>query len=137
MIRRAGNKDFDGILRLMRECISQPWSADSLNYALMNPNNDFFVCDDGGIVGFICVENVIDEGCLSMIAVDSSHRRQGIAKRLIQTALDVSKMLGIYLEVNERNAPAIALYEKIGFRQITVRKKYYGEDSAIIMRKER
>lgn len=137
MIRRALKKDISEISRLMRESIAQPWSAAALEYALSNVGNDFYVYDDGGIVGFICVENVIDEGCISMIVVDEKRRRQGIARALAERALGESKMLGIYLEVNERNAPAIALYESLGFRKVGIRKKYYGEDSAIIMRKER
>ncbi len=136
MIRRAGDADAAAISRLMGESVSEPWSVAALSYALTNPMNDFLVFDEGGVIGFICVENVIDEGCLSMIVVDKAHRRKGIATRLIGEALDISKMRSVYLEVNENNAAAIALYEGFGFQKITVRKKYYGEDGAIIMRKE-
>ncbi len=39
------------------------------------------------------------------------------------------------LEVNEKNTPAILLYKKYGFEQISVRKNYYNDDDAIIMNK--
>ena len=41
------------------------------------------------------------------------------------------------LEVNSKNQPAIELYQKFGFKQIGIRKKYYNMvDDAIIMQKE-
>ena len=42
----------------------------------------------------------------------------------------------ILLEVNEKNDSAINLYKKIGFYLINIRKKYYGNEDALIMRKE-
>lgn len=37
--------------------------------------------------------------------------------------------------MDESNNSAICLYEKIGFRKISIREKYYNKDSAIIMSK--
>lgn len=41
--------------------------------------------------------------------------------------------LKVFLEVNENNSYAIKLYESNQFQKISKRKKYYGEDDAIIM----
>ena len=41
----------------------------------------------------------------------------------------------IMLEVNENNIQAIKLYNKLGFKEISLRDRYYGEDTAIIMEK--
>ena len=41
----------------------------------------------------------------------------------------------IMLEVNVKNLPAISLYKKMGFKQISLRKNYYNTDDAIIMRR--
>ena len=41
----------------------------------------------------------------------------------------------IMLEVNENNSEAIRLYTKFGFTEISLRERYYGEDTAIIMEK--
>ena len=43
----------------------------------------------------------------------------------------------IMLEVNENNNPAIRLYNKLGFKEISLRERYYGEDTALIMEKVR
>ena len=43
----------------------------------------------------------------------------------------------ITLEVNTKNIPAIKLYEKFGFKNVGIRKKYYnGLDDAVIMTME-
>ena len=44
----------------------------------------------------------------------------------------------LMLEVRASNAPAIALYEKLGFRQVGCRKNYYRnpKEDALILRKE-
>ena len=41
----------------------------------------------------------------------------------------------IMLEVRDSNEAAIKLYEKCGFEEINRRKKYYGDEDAIIMKK--
>ena len=41
----------------------------------------------------------------------------------------------IMLEVNENNNPAIKLYTKLGFKEISYRERYYDEDTALIMEK--
>lgn len=137
MLRKATIDDCEEILQIITACVNPPWSRASLEYALLNANNDFLVYQaDNRIVAYACFENVIDESCLSSIAVKSEFRRQGIAEQLIKTFMSSTAMKSVYLEVCEDNKSAIALYEKVGFAPVTVRKKYYGDLSAIIMRKE-
>ena len=73
------------------------------------------------------------------IVVKKSHRRKGIGQKLLENLIELSKQTGlnyIDLEVNSKNEPAIKLYEKLDFKQIGTRKKYYNNiDDAIIMRK--
>jgi ribosomal-protein-alanine N-acetyltransferase len=65
-------------------------------------------------------------------------RRNGIGEtlmlKMIKTALYKQAQV-IYLEVRAGNAPARALYQKLGFKELYVRKGYYRDpiDDAIIM----
>ena len=66
---------------------------------------------------------------------------QGIAEKLINSLVEELKKRGIHallLEVRASNAPAIALYEKLGFQQVGLRKNYYRnpKEDARILRKE-
>ena len=43
----------------------------------------------------------------------------------------------LFLEVRESNYPAINLYEKSGFKEVSRRKNYYKDgETAIVMKKE-
>ncbi len=71
------------------------------------------------------------------IVVKKDKRNLGIGSKLleeiIKKAIEINSKT-ITLEVNENNLPAIKLYEKYGFKQIGLRKKYYNNiDNAIIM----
>ena len=75
------------------------------------------------------------------VAVHPDRRRQGIAENLITHLIQELKNRGshaLMLEVRASNAPAIALYEKLGFRQVGLRKNYYRnpKEDALILRKE-
>lgn len=100
-------------------------------------DNVFGYYDNDKLVGFIHVLKTFE--CLEIInvVVDFNYRKMGIATRLIefleQSFDDVEYIL---LEVNDKNYKAINLYNKLGFKVINIRKKYYGNDDALIMRKE-
>ncbi len=56
---------------------------------------------------------------------------------MIGEAIDTAEGLSVvYLEVRSQNAPAIALYEKLGFERVGIRKDYYDRprDHALIMK---
>lgn len=71
------------------------------------------------------------------IVVRKDKRKEGIGSKLLQEILEIAKgwkAQSITLEVNEKNIPAIKLYQKFGFEQVGLRKKYYhNTDNAIIM----
>jgi ribosomal-protein-alanine N-acetyltransferase len=72
------------------------------------------------------------------IAVDPPLRRRGLATALLQAMLERGGLEEPYtLEVRPTNGPAIALYERFGFRSAGTRPRYYrdtGEDAMIMWR---
>ena len=71
---------------------------------------------------------VLDEGYITNVAVRPEYRRQGIASELLEVFRrfgEGNHMAFLTLEVRAGNAPAIALYEKLGFREVGRRKNYY------------
>lgn len=110
----------------------------NLEYIIKSDTEDVFgFYDNNKLVGFIHVLKTYE--CLEIInvVVDTDYRKQGIASKLIDYVVDYySDLEYILLEVNEHNDKAINLYNKLKFKVINVRKKYYGNDDALIMRKE-
>jgi len=67
------------------------------------------------------------------IGTHPDHRRTGIGAKLLAHALDGARAIGATLatlEVRRGNQPAIALYERAGFRTVHVRARYYQDDGA-------
>jgi len=63
------------------------------------------------------------------IGVDPAHQGHGIGRGMMAELLAFADGV-IYLEVRTDNAPAIALYESLGFSTIGRRKRYYRPSGA-------
>ncbi len=87
------------------------------------------------VLGYIeirLVDGVLD---IMNLYVNEEERRKGIASSLLNEVIEKEDYNRIMLEVNENNNEAIRLYTKFGFTEISLRERYYGEDTAIIMEK--
>ena len=117
----------DRVKALLDTCFGDSaWTPENLRSQLEKPDSRSIVAvDDGIVVGYLAFEQIADEGSIVEIAVSPEYRRRGIAKELIQSALSDNSLKEIFLEVRESNAPAIGLYESLGFERIGVRKGYY------------
>ena len=94
---------------------------------------------DGKTVGYALGRVVADEAELTKIATLSEFRRRGIAEKLLSELLCEMREKGAaacYLEVRSRNLPAISLYKRLGFAEIGLRRNYYSDDDAVLMRKD-
>ncbi len=74
------------------------------------------------------------------IVVDKQYRKKGYAIKLLQfveSYLKERKTEKIFLEVRVSNTPARSLYLKNGYKEISLRKKYYSDlEDAVVMAKE-
>lgn len=127
------------MVELEKICFSLPWTADMIRSELNNPSCLYLAAVDGDtLVGYIGVQTVLDEGYINNVAVRPEYRRRGIAAALISLLINEARAIGLAfmtLEVRESNAPAIALYEKLGFTTVGRRKNYYEKprEDAILM----
>ena len=130
------------IAQLEKICFSDPWSERSIASELDNKLAFWLVATEGETVaGYIGSQTVMEETDMMNVAVHPDFRRQGIAEALVSGLVEHLKAMGSHcltLEVRASNAPAIALYEKLGFAEIGRRKNYYRNprEDALILRKE-
>jgi len=79
--------------------------------------------EDGGLVGAIAVEANANNNAasaafvISRMMVHPEHFRQGIGRRLVEHALAQQPRAAWEVTAETRNAPAIALYERCGFKR--------------------
>lgn len=64
------------------------------------------------------------------IGVDPVYQGQGIGRRMMTDLLEYASGGTIFLEVRTDNAPAIALYESLGFVNVGMRRRYYRASGA-------
>ena len=130
------------IAALEKICFSDPWSERSIASELDNKLAFWLVAVEGeSVTGYIGSQTVMEETDMMNVAVHPDFRRQGIAEALVSGLVEHLKAMGSHcltLEVRASNAPAIALYEKLGFAEIGRRKNYYRNprEDALILRKE-
>jgi len=142
MIETMNPSHVSRIAELEKLCFSDPWSEKSVASELDNQLAFWLVATEGETVaGYIGSQTVMDETDMMNVAVHPDFRRKGIAEALVNTLVDNLKTMGsrcLTLEVRVSNAPAIALYEKLGFSEIGRRKNYYRNprEDALILRKE-
>jgi ribosomal-protein-alanine N-acetyltransferase len=80
------------------------------------------------LAGFIMSRLVEDEAEILSVAVAKSEQGRGLARRLLDLHLRRLAGLGaraVFLEVDEHNRPAIRLYDRAGFAEISRRPNYY------------
>lgn len=129
------------IAEIEKLCFSDPWSENSVASELGNRLSLWLVALDGDTVaGYVGSQSVLDEADMMNVAVHPDYRRRGIGQNLVLALADALKEKGIQalmLEVRQSNAPAIALYEKLGFRQVGLRPNYYRnpKENALILMK--
>ena len=141
-IRLMTASDVALVAALEKCCFSDPWSEKSVASELENQLALWLVAVEGEtVVGYVGSQTVMDETDMMNVAVHPDSRRRGIAEMLVTALVEALKQLGsrcLTLEVRASNAPAIALYEKLGFTEIGRRKNYYRNprEDALILRKE-
>ena len=130
------------IAALEKLCFSDAWSENSIRSELTNQLSLWLVAVDGDrVAGYIGSQTVLGWADMMNLCVSPDYRRQGIGEKLtmeLERQLREEKVECLTLEVRVSNAPAITLYEKLGFTQVGKRPRYYEKprEDALILRKE-
>ncbi|GAA0480225.1 ribosomal protein S18-alanine N-acetyltransferase [Tatumella punctata] len=127
-------------LAIEQRCHAFPWSAATFAGNQGERYLNYRIDADGKMAGFAITQIVLDEASLFNIAVDPDFQRRGYARQLLEhliNELAARGILTLWLEVRESNLPAIALYEQLGFNQVSRRPRYYptatGREDALLM----
>ena len=91
------------------------------------------------VLGYAEYSLIYDRIELDNICVDELRRGEGIGKKLmsylVATAIS-NHVINITLEVRISNDIARNLYKNFGFREVALRKFYYGDEDGILMEKQ-
>ena len=96
-----------------------------------------YLIDDKS-VAFLEYSLIYDRMEIDNIRVDDEHQGEGIGTKLMAHLISVAienRVDNITLEVRISNEKARNLYKKFGFREVALRKYYYGDEDGILMEK--
>ena len=138
-VRGFEPEDVTAVYEIERDCFGDPWTADAICMASKEKGRSVFVAvDDGYVIGYGLIQQVLDECEILRIAVSSDHRRKGAGRLLMDEMIKEAGKTGariFYLEVRESNLAAIGLYRKLKFTESGMRNGYYSNptENAILM----
>lgn len=129
----------DQVCVLEEEAFSMPWHKESFLEMIANENACYLVALVGEEVVASCgLRHIVGEGEITNVVTKNTMRGKGIGRQILLRLLEEGAQLGaeaFTLEVRVSNAPAIHLYESLGFVSEGVRKNFYEEptEDALIM----
>jgi ribosomal-protein-alanine N-acetyltransferase len=150
-LRRALASDVEALCALEAESSPHPWSEGQLRAEVLRaPPDAVLVLESRAgrgepgttrIVAYGAFRVVLDELHVLNVAVLPELRRRGLARWLLEFALGRAARAGarhVWLEARAGNAPALALYEALGFERRGLRRDYYRKpaEDAILLGRE-
>ncbi len=141
LLARCTENDLDAVEEIERLSFPAPWTRQAFAEELVRPWARLEVLRhvrSGRAIAFSSYWMVADELHILNVAVHPSERRRGHAARLLGHLLaeaERAQVRVLSLEVRISNHAAVALYRKLGFREVGVRPRYYadnGEDALLM-----
>ena len=130
-IRKSESSDLENIRALEKETYGYVLTEELNNDCL----HTHFVIEDNCFLGYISIWH--DELKAQIESIIINDKNKGYGQILFKYALDYLKDYTITLEVRKSNSVAIHIYEKYGFKTVTIRKNYYSNnEDAYLMLKE-
>jgi ribosomal-protein-alanine N-acetyltransferase len=139
--------DLAVVLAIEQRSFPTPWSRASFEKELGTRWARLTVAEElhvtgGRLVGYTCTWRVVDEVELLNAAVHPACRGRGVGRALVSRVIDAASAEGVRtvtLEVRAGNQVARRLYADLGFRNVRVRRGYYGpgQDAMVMERRLR
>lgn len=141
--RNMTEEDLPKVMQLEKVGHAFPWSEG----IFLDCIRVGYVCavleEDDDIIAYGVMSIAAGESHIFNVCVDADRRNHGLGARVIEFLMDQARLLhanSVFLEVRPSNEAAIALYDKLGFNQIGVRKDYYpdveGREDALIFARD-
>lgn len=143
VLRETTWRDIEAFAELERELFADDaWSASSWWSELAARPRRHYVtlveaADEGEVLGYAGLDRGGEVDDVMTIAVAPTARRRGFGRLLLDHLVEAAVTDGaehLLLEVRADNAAALAMYAERGFTTVSVRRRYYGDVDAHVMR---
>jgi len=127
-----GEDDLPEVLAIEKLCFSNPWSRETFLGEIQNRAISFPLVvvhrEQKRIAGYVIFWQIGDEAQVNNVAIHPDFQGRGLGELALRYVLNRMKENGVHfvsLEVRVSNHRALALYRKLGFSILGVRKEYY------------
>jgi ribosomal-protein-alanine N-acetyltransferase len=128
----------DKIIEIEKQSEYSHWTKQMFLDESRNKFSVFKIIEkDNKIIGFIIYRIVFDEAEILDVVIDKNFRGLKAGKYILNFAIEdikKKKCSIIFLEVHQNNIVAQNLYKKAGFKQYSIREKYYNCFDALLMK---
>jgi ribosomal-protein-alanine acetyltransferase len=143
-IEDASVRFLDKFYEIEKQCFErEAFTKQQIAYLLTDYNAIGLVARVNGeiagfVIGRIDVGRNMSFGHILTVDIEPSHRRKGIAQKLLHEIEAIFIGRGIKecrLEVREDNVAASNLYQKLGYKKVGKLEKYYGDAHGLYLKK--
>jgi ribosomal-protein-alanine N-acetyltransferase len=149
-VRSLEVEDCEALSVLHEDGFVRPWSGVEFESLLRQDTVFGYAVVEEGVpsgplCGFVLARHAAGEAEILTIVVPRKLRGRGLGHQLMDSVLrhlHAERVESLFLEVDETNAPALALYRRLGFEEVGCRPSYYSHPgstptNALVMRRDR
>ena len=139
LIQKMTEADLPEVLGIENVSFPTPFTVNLFRMELnLNVAHLFVIRKEGKVIGYIDFWRVGPEVHLITIGVHPDFRKRGVGTQLIDFMLGEARknrVETVSLDVRPSNAAGLKLYEKFGFRQAGIRRRYYqdNDEDALVL----
>lgn len=139
-IRKMNKEDIPAVVEIEKQVYNYPWS-EGIFKDCFTAGYKCWVCEDmEKVVAYAILSLAAGEAHIMNICVDPAEQKQGIGQKMVEKLIEAvrdRKINSMFLEVRPSNNTAIALYKRLGFNELGLRKDYYpaeeGREDALML----
>lgn len=132
--------DLDAVMEIEVRAYAHPWTRAILSDCLRVGYNCWLYEQEGRIEAYGVMSVAVGEAHILNLTVRPESQGQGLGRKILEHFLGLAGRYSadmVLLEVRPSNTAALALYGKMGFNEIGVRKNYYpgpsGREDALVL----
>ncbi len=142
-IREMRLSDLERVIRIEHEIFLFPWSKINFSDSIKAGYHCRVLVRAGtdAVMGYGILMTGPDEAHVLTLGIGVSWQKQGWGRKLLRYLIELARehrAESVLLDVRDSNTGAASLYQRLGFRQIALRKGYYpamcGREDARVMR---
>ncbi len=139
-LRKMESDDIPAVLKIEGKNYQYPWSENIFRDCFTAIHYSCWVCEDeDSIIAYAIISMAAGEAHIMNISVDPELQGLGVGRKMMDHLIEIGRKKAetMFLEVRPSNKSAIALYKKLGFNEVGVRKDYYptenGREDAVML----